>query len=163
MPFAALLLAAQLAFAPDAGPASPRETGGWYGYQIVLADAALIGLAIGTENGTPLLGMLATGPIIHALHDKGRSSIAMSLLRRSAFPVGGLLIGVATCDDDDDASSDEEWGGSAFQCLGAGVGGFLVGAAVAEVVDLAVATEDLPMPIVTYDGQHAMVGFGGRF
>lgn len=159
--FAALLLAAQLTLAPPPPAATPAPTQtSWYGYQILAVDVLALSAALTFEHPAPLLFALASGPAVHALHGHGQRAL-FSGLRRTALPVMGIFAGFAACDDDDDDGDDHDYG---LECLGPAVGGFVLGVAVAEVWDLAVATDELPLtPIVSANGETTVLGLAGRF
>src|SRR5262249_21699830 len=67
---------------------------GWYGYQILLADAAAPALA--TAHGEPgvvaaFIGYLLAGPVIHAAHGDGTTAIIDFGLRLGAPIAGGAI------------------------------------------------------------------------
>jgi hypothetical protein len=137
-------------------PPKASVTRTWYGWQILLADAALIGGAMvaGDEALDMLLPALAlSGPTIHILNGHpGRA--AGSLGMRVGLPIGTGLLLSAGC--------------TGWDCLATFAGGFLIGGATAEVIDVAWSRsevlEDLPVrPMVNATETSAVLGLGGAF
>jgi hypothetical protein len=76
----------------------------WYGWQVLAADGAMLGLTAGclaTDSidedvcMLPLVGYLVTGPIVHGRHSGGKRLMA-SLALRAGLPILGALIGAAS-------------------------------------------------------------------
>jgi hypothetical protein len=144
------------AVATAAAPAAVEHS--WYGWQILALDAALVGGAAASENPAPIFAMALSGPFIHLHHGHSQRALA-SLGLRVGAPIAGAAIGAGSCDDSD---------GEGWECIGAAAGGFLVGAAVAEGIDLIMATDEHTVsapvvPTVGFDGRGATVGLAGSF
>ena len=120
-------------------PPPPPVATRWYGYQIMLSDAATVALLF-TGGPGPLTGLAlyaAVPPFIHVLNKQYRLAVASPLMRL-VFPLAGALVGsqMASC------SQQEEWCG-----LGGFILGFGVGAVVAMVVDWSLAwAPEFPAP-----------------
>ncbi len=103
-----------------------------YGWQVFAADAAswlVIAAAADESEGLATVGMLGVflgGPIVH-LSQGNSSGAGYSLMARLGLPLGGALLGAATCDGD--GSND------GFQCLGSIFLGTMVGYGSALVID----------------------------
>jgi hypothetical protein len=129
----ALMPAVPAALAQPGRTSAPPATGERvetrrYGWEILAADVLLAALAIGTERGEPVAGLVLTGPVIHALH--GRLGAAGgSLLLRAGAPLTGAYLGLALCASGEDA--EDEW----HACGGGIVVGLALGSIVALGVD----------------------------
>jgi hypothetical protein len=110
----ALLMAPQLGASAQAGevpPVAPIERTApvertWYGWQILLADAASIACAAITEHGECIVGLALSGPVVHSLHGHvGRGFASLGL--RVGLPLLGGIIGAsfANCPEQETASS----------------------------------------------------------
>jgi hypothetical protein len=111
----------------------------WYGWQIILTDAAVTGLyalAIRTDDGAPAaiasLGYLMGAPLVHAAHGQGGRGGA-SLVLRIAIPLTGILSGIAIGKWTDQPSSNDE-----IAPLVDGILGGLVGMVTASIIDATV-------------------------
>jgi hypothetical protein len=131
----ALLVAAALAAAPAA--ARPEEAPGprWYGWEIMLADAAALTLmaAGGAADAAPLayagVGVyILGGPVLHNVHGN-RLRGALSGVLRGALPLGFGLAAEAACDEDE----QDSW----FGCVGEVGGAIIGGALLAMILDYA--------------------------
>ena len=103
----------------------------WYGWQIALADLGVLGLGAAT-GGAATFGWLASGAIVHFAHGqtgKGLGSIGL----RAGLPLAGILIG---------AGASSGCSGDFCQLGGAVVGG-LAGVVTAEIIDLAIARDEV--------------------
>jgi len=106
----------------------------WFGWQILLADAAAVGggVALSQRTGSPYPLMLTwslTAPLVHGLHGDG-VGVAGSLGLHVVLPIVGAFVGVRTagpCRDYDDGGCG----------LGEAVAGALVGAVAATLIDAA--------------------------
>jgi hypothetical protein len=100
-----------------------------YGWQIALADAAVIGTAIATGSGDVLLlGYLGSGPIVHLVHGNfGRAALSGGL-RLGAPLAGGLLVGAM-------AAGSCQGSSDPFCGLGHVAAGALLGMGAAVLVD----------------------------
>jgi hypothetical protein len=96
--FLAVLLAGSLLFAGEARAQQPSRWRSWYGWQLVLADAAALGLTLapvdlrwqGATVTVGMTGLFINGAIINMSHDNAPAA-AGSLLRLPAFLAGRLL------------------------------------------------------------------------
>jgi hypothetical protein len=161
---AAVLLAA-LALAPALAHAdAPRAPSSqdWYGWQILAADAVVIGgsavLLTSQEDddlgaGVLLGGLALSGPVIHTLNGRA-DRIPTSLGLRVGAPLLAAAVFSAGC---------EGW-----DCIGATAGGFIVGGLTAELVDVLRATTDVVdesaiQPVVQLSHDATVLGAAGRF
>jgi hypothetical protein len=151
---------------PPTAPPPAETTTRWYGGQLLVVDAGLIAImaAGASHNSEPItltagIGWLVSGAVVHGLHhhsNRAAGSVAMRLV----MPLVGGLIGSAGCQSNNDG----------FACVGAVAIGILLGAAAAEVIDIAIARDTVSVPprrglavvpTVVRDG--AGVGVAGRF
>ncbi len=72
-----------------------------YGWQIFLADLAVVGVAVAVQRAEPLLALWGTGPVVHGAHGRGDAAVQSFLLRLIA-PAGGGFLMAATCDGNGD-------------------------------------------------------------
>jgi hypothetical protein len=88
---------------PEAAPAGASDVRGgrWYGWQVLLSDAAVFGLygvAAKEGDGGPAVigtaGFLVGAPLVHAANHQ-RANTCWSLGLRLAMPVAGFLVGLA--------------------------------------------------------------------
>jgi hypothetical protein len=105
------------------------ETRRWYGWQILLADAAVIGAAIGSRNAGVLYGVFATGPILHVANGRLAAGTA-SLGLRVGLPFLGAALGNALCEPE-----PGEW----FPCMDEVGMGLVFGYVAALAIDLGMA------------------------
>jgi hypothetical protein len=138
------------AAAPQATVAPSTHTV-WYGWQVLLADASVVGLtAAGANSSTPgasgllwfaLVGYLADGPVIHAAHSQYVAA-GLSGGMRLVFPVVGALIGgsATSCS----AAQADGWGGCDFVKLGGAAVGLLGGMLTASIVDVTALAWERP-------------------
>ena len=133
--FSTVFLAASLALAPALARGDeeqpPRR---WYGWQIMIADAAVAGLTlglatVGTDTGGAgvALGILAASafalvpPAIHLAHGSSRDAL-LSFAVRTA-PIGlGLLLFAATTRHTDCGEGCAQLAFPLFGAIGSGVG-----------------------------------------
>ncbi len=132
----------------------------WYGWQTLLADSTAIGflgIAVASQNPSWLapsgVVYVAGGPSIHLAHGRV-GALAGSLALRVGLPLVGVGLGAATANCSAQQQSDDEDSGTACGLTGA-VYGFIVGAGVAMVLDMAVlswepstepTTKEAPVP-----------------
>lgn len=121
--------------APSAPPITTSE---WYGWQVLAADGAALGIGIATEQPEIALGWVGTGAAVHAYHHHyGRAVLSVGM--RIGLPILGMALGESSakgCTGD-------------FCDLGAVLAGGLVGMGAAEVIDLVESTDEhevLPAP-----------------
>jgi len=133
--FAAVTSGTALAEPPGmtaALPAAPAPTESeWYGWQILIADGATLGIAAATEQGELALGWIGTGAVVHTAHGNyGRAVASVGL--RVALPLLGASAGAASAQG---CTGD-------FCGLGEVLVGGLVGMGAAEVIDLVMAKDE---------------------
>jgi hypothetical protein len=124
----------------------PMVERSWYGWQTLLSDAVSVGLMVSAANGhadergsVGAFGYALGGPIIHLAHGHaGKAGGSLGL--RLGAPVVGVLIGFGIDDcERTNGHREDEWCG--FE---GAIGGFIVGIALAVLVDAAViANEDV--------------------
>ena len=142
----ALLLATAgtAAAQPAETPAKVPTATEWYGWQILGADAAVFTTAGVAQNGVIAFGWIG------------------SVLMRTAFPITGIMIGVASA-----RGCSGEWCG-----FGQGLAGGLIGMGAAEVIDLVDATDEreiVPVkaprwqPVAKVNHSTATFGVAARF
>jgi hypothetical protein len=109
-----------------------RETEAhWYGWQVMLADAATIGVTIASQNPYVFAGSYLIGaPVVHAVHERGGASVA-SLGLRVALPVVGGMLGSAA------ARCGHPNGDADFCGFGEVIVGFGAGLLLASAIDAA--------------------------
>ena len=122
----------------------------WYGWQLMLADVAAVGvLTLGAgidSDGVMLAGYGAyviNGTVIHLVHDR-RGHAALSGVLRGGLPLTFGLLAAAACDEDDEDRQSFDIIGCGAQVGGAALGG----AVVALVIDYAFLSYDVPDPPV---------------
>jgi len=126
----ALPLATPALTQPSPKAPAPTELK-WYGWQVLLADGAILGFAVLSRQADVAVGWVGAGAAVHAGNGHyGRSAASVGL--RVALPFLGAALG---------ASGSRGCTGD-FCGLGDVVGGALVGAGIAEVVDLVMATNE---------------------
>ena len=163
-------------------PAPPAENGDtaepertvWYGYKLMLADAASIGLLFaagaadsGAIGVTGLASMFVAAPVIHAMEGRNGRAVGSLGLRVLMPLTGGILASWAY---------DRGRNGDDCDCMGgviAGLGGMVLGMGAAMLVDGLVlgwrteprsAPKDLALiPTVGVAPGGASLGLAGRF
>lgn len=136
----------------SSAPVLPEPPGKvWHGYQILLADTALVALAYGT-TGQMLYGLGASGPLIHLANGHPWRALG-SLALRVGMAGGGMFIGLAVgraeAGTDDEACRQPGNGLCSFDQAIVTIAYVLVGSAVgiagASLIDAgALAWEDAP-------------------
>jgi hypothetical protein len=94
----AVLLAGSLALGPAARAQESSGWRSWYGWQLMLADAAAVGLALapvdldwrGATVTMGMTGLFINGAVVNMVHDNAPAA-TRSLLRLPAFLFGRLL------------------------------------------------------------------------
>lgn len=143
-PPAAIPLAPPSMVAPR-DPAPPAASSQWYGWQILLGDAAVFSVAGLTQNPGIAYGWVGSGAIVHFGHGNVGRGLASAALR-AGLPIVGLFAGAASA-----SGCKGDWCG-----LGAAVGGGLLGMASAELIDVAVlANESVPTRATVRAAQHS--------
>ena len=169
----ALVLAIVL-LTPQIAKADPPEpaTRTWYGYQTLLTDGAAVAMFAGgaaTDHaalgaGSGALTYFLAAPLVHLAHDN-RSGAGKSLALRLLAPVGGALVGGTF------GYAIEGKGDYALLApLLFGIGGAMVGAGVASLVDAFAFARTKPdassitaIPSIALTPKGASIGLGGRF
>jgi hypothetical protein len=149
----------------------------WYGWQVLVADAAALGLTVGCfatdsidedDCVIPLVGYIAAGPIVHATHAGAGRALA-SVGMRLVLPLVGGVIGLSTADCTPNS----------FLCGLSEMGlGMMAGTAAAVLIDSIWAFEDAGgasssprprrdfaslTPTMKLSGQSTTFGLAGRF
>ena len=149
----------------------------WYGWQILINDAAAVAVSAATAEHNQAISYVASAafflgsPVIHGMHHRTGTGLVDHGLR-VALPTGGFIIGAgigrSSCTEQQDG----------FCGLGAVILGMLVGVVVAEVIDVGyLAREDVTVhqrppgysaslvvaPYVTTGRDGFTAGFAGRF
>ncbi len=108
----------------------------WYGYQLMLADAATLGLAYQLNQPAIGLALWAAPPTIHGLHHNKRMAITSPVMR-TLLPVLGGALGVSMAECHHEENSFD------FCPLGQMGAGMVVGMVVAALVDYTLAWEEV--------------------
>ena len=167
---------------PTAQPVLPPSAPVWYGWQILIADAAVAGTWIAADETGSMkldalgaLGYLIAAPAIHGAHGRARSVASSVLLRLGAPLVGalvGFLIASGSCSQPS-SPANAEISDSACEGQGAYIGLFTAMAAVS-IFDIARAWQTPGeidwqpsraawTPAVAPTSSGAMLGMIGRF
>jgi hypothetical protein len=136
----------------ESGPARDAPETTWYGWQIMLTDAAAVAsfAAIGSAGSDAAardlaiagaLAYLGGGPIVHGVHDRGVEA-GESFLLRLGLPFGLALTGDLVALGLNGACSGSQ---CAIQPSSMAIGGLLVGAIGASAIDI-VALAHAPVP-----------------
>ena len=162
--------------AKPAKAAKPELVGGWYGWQVLLADAEWIGLYVlasqksnpvleATLLGSAIAGYTLGGPAVHAIHDEWEMA-GVSLFLRVGLPLAGGYIGSKQGSD-----CSESRGFQLCFDLGPAIG-FVTGMAAAMTID-AVALAHEPVrekryrptlaPLFGLRQDGGFLGISGRF
>jgi hypothetical protein len=138
-----LLVALALAVLPPAAARAEEAPPRWYGWEILLVDAAALGVMIAAgradSDAVAWVGFgayAAGGPLLHAIHGNGGRAATSGVLR-VGLPLTLGLLASAACDGD-----GEEFLG----CLGPVGGAMLGGAAIALIVDYAILAYEPARP-----------------
>lgn len=145
-PAAAIPLAPPSMVAPrDPATAPPAASSQWYGWQILISDAAVFGFAGLTQNPNIAYGWIGGGTIVHFSHGNFGRGLASAALR-VALPVVGLYLGSASA-----SGCHGDWCG-----YGEVIVGGAIGMASAEVIDVALLARDsVPAPATVRAAQHS--------
>jgi hypothetical protein len=128
---------------PPAAPAPPTESR-WYGWQVLLVDAAAVTAGAATQQLPIFLAMYALGPpIVHAGHAR-LGAAAGSLALRVGLPLvtGGVVYALL---DERCGPGSGEWcglGAVVFGLIGAGAG--MITASVIDIT--AISHDSVPVP-----------------
>lgn len=130
----------------------------WYGWQILIADGTMLGLAAATRSGGALYGWLGTGALVHWTHGNvGRGLASIGL--RASLPLLGAYIGIHSAGD-----CHSDWCG-----FGEGLLGGFLGLATAEVLDVSLLGREPARrgptisPVVRADDSSVRLGLAGQF
>jgi hypothetical protein len=138
-------------FASSAARADARE---WYGWQIMLSDAASMTLLFSNSTGAAVVGLVGYalgGPAIHVAHDDAPQA-AIDFAGRVFLPIAGGALGAHAqppCDECDGPP-------------GAVIVGILGGALTAMVTDYALLSTHERVTVAPTKGG-ALVSLSGRF
>ena len=145
-PAAAIPLAPPSMIAPRNPATSPPATGSqWYGWQILISDAAVFSFAGLTHNAGVAYGWVGSGAIVHWGHGNVGRGLASAALR-VGLPLVGLYLGAANA-----RGCQGDW------CdLNDTVTGGLIGMGAAELIDFALlAHESAPTPAAARAAQRS--------
>jgi hypothetical protein len=122
----------------------------WYGYQLMLSDAASIALIAGAAGGGATAGLGGVsfffgGSVIHGVHKQAGWAVASPLMR-AGFTVVGALVGMTA----ENCSSSDNFCGLGGLAVGGGLG-----LLTAMIVDYSVAWTEGPADAEAYAGADA--------
>jgi hypothetical protein len=145
-PAAAIPLAPPSMVAPrDPATSPPAASSQWYGWQILISDAAVFSFAGLTRNSSVAYGWVGGGAIVHLGHGNVGRGLASAALR-TGLPLIGLYLGAASA-----RGCQGDW------CdLGEVVAGGAIGMLSAELIDVALLAHDsVPTPATVRAAQHS--------
>jgi len=122
----------------DPATSPPAASSQWYGWQILISDAAVFSFAGLTRNASVAYGWVGSGAIVHFGHGNVGRGLASAALR-----VGLPIVGAAWGADSANGCKGD-WCG-----LGDVVAGGLIGMASAELIDVALLAHDSAPPSAT--------------
>lgn len=126
---------------------TPATATRWYGWQIILADAATVGLSLATKDGhVAAVGYVGAAPLVHLAHlQVGRAGISLAL--RVVAPLAGAALGYGLLSGVDCRQGSLSSPSSACTAWGAATAiGAISGILAASVIDAALlAREDVPV------------------
>jgi hypothetical protein len=123
----------------------PAASSQWYGWQILLSDAAVFSFAGLTHNAGIAYGWVGGGAIVHLGHGNVGRGLASAALR-AGLPIIGLALGAASA-----SGCTGDWCG-----LGEVVVGGAIGMVSAELIDVALLAHDSAPPSATVSAaQHS--------
>jgi hypothetical protein len=114
----------------------PAASSQWYGWQILLSDAAVFSFAGLTHNASVAYGWVGGGAIVHLGHGNVGRGLASAVLR-AGLPIIGLALGAASA-----SGCTGDWCG-----LGEVVVGGAIGMVSAELIDVALLAHDSAPPL----------------
>jgi hypothetical protein len=125
----------------------PAASSQWYGWQILLSDAAVFSFAGLTHNASVAYGWVGGGAIVHLGHGNVGRGLASAALR-AGLPIIGLALGAASA-----SGCTGDWCG-----LGEVVVGGAIGMVSAELIDVALLAHDsAPSPAAARAAQRSPV------
>jgi hypothetical protein len=128
----AIALAPPSMVAPREPAASPPATSSqWYGWQILISDAAVFSFAGFTGNASIAYGWVGSGAVVHFGHGNVGRGVASAALRVS-LPLLGLYAGIAGA-----SGCHGDWCG-----VGEALAGGLIGMGSAELIDIVLLARD---------------------
>ena len=147
-PTAAIPLAPPSMVAPrDRATSPPAAAAGsqWYGWQVLISDAAVFSFAGITGDARIAYGWVGSGAIVHWGHGNIGRGLASAALR-VGLPIVGLYLGAASA-----SGCHGDWCG-----LGEVVVGGLIGMGSAELIDVALLAHDsAPTPAAARAAQRS--------
>jgi hypothetical protein len=136
---AAIPLAPPSMVAPrDPATSPPAASSQWYGWQILLSDAAVFSFAGLTRNASVAYGWVGGGAIVHLGHGNVGRGVASAALR-AGLPLVGAYLGAASA-----SGCTGDWCG-----LGEVLAGGAIGMVSAELIDVALLAHDSAPPSAT--------------
>jgi hypothetical protein len=118
---------------PEDRPARQGPDRTWYGWQLMLADAASVGALLSPVPSLAVPTYLLAPPLIHAANGEGRSAW-LSIGLRSGIPLAGIGLGFLSAHLGACSKASDSCQGSRV------LGGLFVGMAIAAIVDDALLT-----------------------
>lgn len=159
------------------GERRPATESRWYGWQIILVDAATIGISLAAQDGhVAAVGYLGAAPLVHLAHlEPGHAGLSLAL--RAVAPLAGAALGYGLLSGVD-CNERSSTGCAAW--FGATAVGAISGLLAASVIDAALlSSEDVPierdharesharrvriLPSAAPTNGGAMAGFTGTF
>jgi hypothetical protein len=129
----------------EPAPAPPAASKQWYGWQILIGDAAVLTVATVTQNPSVAYGWVGSGAIVHLFHGNAHWSFASAALR-AGLPIVGAIVGVASAE-----GCKGDWCG-----FGPLIAGGVIGMVSAEAIDVAAfAYDSVPTPTTVRTAQHS--------
>jgi hypothetical protein len=119
----------------DPATSPPAASSQWYGWQIVLSDAAVFSFAGLTQHASVAYGWLGGGAIVHFGHGNVGRGLGSAALR-AGLPLVGVYLGAASA-----SGCRGDWCG-----LGEALAGGLIGIVSAELIDVALLARDSAPP-----------------
>jgi hypothetical protein len=145
-PAAAIPLAPPSMAAPrDPAISPPAASSQWYGWQILISDAAVFSFAGLIRNPSVAYGWVGGGAIVHLGHGNVGRGLASAALR-VGLPLVGAYLGSASA-----SGCQGDWCG-----LGETLAGGALGMVSAELIDVALLAHDsAPTPATVRAAQHS--------
>lgn len=145
-PAAAIPLAPpSMAMQRDPAISAPAASSQWYGWQILISDAAVFSFAGLTHNPGIAYGWVGSGAIVHLGHGNIGRGVASAVLR-VGLPLAGVYLGAASA-----SGCTGDWCG-----FGEAIVGGVIGLTSAELIDVALLARDsAPTPTAARAAQRS--------